>query len=240
MGLWLWGVLLGCGSGGGACGEPVMVFAAASLRDVLTEVAAGWEGEVRFNFAGSNVLAMQVESAGAADVFISADQQWMDRLERSGRLVQASRRDLLGNQLAVVLHPRAEGVVAAPEALLDARFRHLSIGDPEAVPAGRYARSWLREVGLWDQLSSKLAPASNVRAALRLVEADPAVVGVVYATDAAASERVQVLMPVVDGPEIRYPAARIARSQSCPAPQAFLEHLEASDAIFAAHGFVPL
>ena len=106
--------------------------------------------------------------------------------------------------------------------------------------AGRYARSWLREVGLWDQLSPKLAPAYDVRAALRLVEADPAVVGVVYATDAAASERVQVLMPVVDGPEIRYPAARIARSQSCAAPQAFLEHLEASDAIFAAHGFVPL
>jgi len=233
-------LLVGCGPGRSPCEEPVMVFAAASLRDAFTEVADSWDSEVRFNFAGSNVLAMQVESTDAADVFISADQQWMDRLDGSKKLVEGSRRDLLANRLVVIVNAGVKTVEASPMVLAEPSFRHLSIGDPEAVPAGRYAKAWLEHIGLWKSLSETVAPAADVRAAMRLVEADPSVAGVVYATDARASNRVRVVVDVDDGPEIRYPAALVERPERCSSAQAFLDHLESSDSAFAAHGFEPL
>jgi molybdate transport system substrate-binding protein len=238
----LWVVLLaGCGGTSPPCEGPLLVFAAASLRDALSEVTQGWTGgEVRFNFAGSNVLAMQVEATQEADLFISADQQWMDRLERANRLVEGTRRDLLANRLVVIVHSSVKIADASPTFLFRPGIRHLSLADPDAVPAGRYAKDWLERSGLWTQVATKVAPAADVRAAMRLVEADSSVAGVVYATDARASERVRVVFEVDNGPEIRYPAALVAGPDRCPASQAFLDHLEASDRVFTAHGFEAL
>ena len=233
-------VLFGCRTSGEDCDEPVMVFAAASLRDALRDVVEPFPGRVRFNFAGSNTLAMQIEAADAADVFISADMAWMDRLEAGGKLVEGSRRTLLSNTLVVVAHRDAALTAASADMLRNPAVRHVSIGDPDAVPAGRYARAWMQDEGVWDDVSDKVAPAADVRAALRVVEADPAVLGIVYATDAGASDRVRVLFEAQGGPQIRYPAALVKRGGSCPAAVAFLEHLEASDGVFAEHGFEAL
>jgi len=238
--LWMIG-LAACGAASSPCDGPVMVFAAASLRDALTEVAAGFtEAEVRFNFAGSNVLAMQVEATEEADLFISADQRWMDRLDGANRLVEGSRRDLLANRLVVIVHASVKLGEVSPAFLVRPAIRYLSLADPQAVPAGRYAKAWLQESGLWSQVEAKVAPAADVRAAMRLVEADTSVAGVVYATDARASDRVRVVLEVEEGPEIQYPAALVSRPGRCPAPQAFLDHVEASNSVFAAHGFEPL
>jgi molybdate transport system substrate-binding protein len=214
-----------------------MVFAAASLRDAVTEAAAGWSGDTRFNFAGSNVLAMQIEATDRAGLFISADEAWMDRLDKGGKLVDGSRRPLLSNQLVLVANAELKLSASSLAVVLEPSARHLSMADPRAVPAGRYAKSWLEAEGIWDQVASKVAPAADVRAAMRIVEADPGVLGIVYGTDARSSGRVRVLLRAANGPEIRYPAALVNR---CPSSAAFLEHLEASDAIFSKHGFVPL
>ncbi len=228
---------VGCGGASSPCDQPVMVFAAASLRDVMADVVEDWDGQAQFNFAGSNVLAMQIESTEAADVFISADKAWMDRLEESGKLVPGSRRPLLSNGLVLVANGELKLAVESTEVLESPSIRHISIGDPEAVPAGRYAKKWLQSEGIWTAVSSKVAPAANVRAAMRLVEADPAVLGIVYSTDAASSEAVRVILRPDNGPDIRYPAALVQRKQVCPSASAFLDHLERADAVFERHGF---
>ena len=242
-----------------ACGPgerdraPVVVFAAASLRDIASEVAAAFEDQrqarVVFNFAGSNTLAQQIDAAPAADVFLSADQKWVDFLDEAGRLAPGARRGLLSNRLVLIAHRDAAINVPKPVDLIEADYRFLAVADPEAVPAGRYARALLERrsvagADLWQQLAERIAPALDVRAALALVESDREILGIVYRTDALSSKQVQILyeFPPIDEVPITYWGALVAGGDAPGLGALFLDFLEGPEAtaIIARHGFVPM
>lgn len=242
---------------GGCRPEPerraeVLVFAAASLREAMEELGAAFQREtdvrVVFNFAGSNDLAHQILATRGADLFVSASEAWMDTVQRAGRVVEGSRRDLLANALVVVGNARDTSAVPEPCALAGLPFRNLAIGDPEAVPAGTYARDWLRSVEcggrpLWDAVRARVAPAPDVRAALGLVLADPGVIGIVYRTDQAAfADRTRVLHHVRGGPPIRFVLARLAEGRGAADAARFAAYLAgaAGAEVFRRHGFEPL
>lgn len=235
-----------------AGGGEILVFAAASLREALDELGTAFRGEtgttVVFNFAGSNDLAHQIGAARGMDLFLSASEGWMDTVQNAGRLVPGTRRDLLSNTLVVVANARDTSTLAEPCALAAMPFRNLALGDPDAVPAGTYARTWLRGVRcggrpLWDAVQGKAAPAPDVRAALGLVLADPRVIGIVYKTDQLAfAERTRVLYEVADGPPIRYVIAQVAEGDNPAAARRFYDYLagEKGGEVFRRHGFTPL
>jgi molybdate transport system substrate-binding protein len=230
----------------------VLVFAAASLREAMEEAGTTFQREtgtrVIFNFAGSNDLAHQSLATRGPDLFLSASSGWMDTVQNAGRIVPGSRRDLLSNALVVVASTRDTSTVAEPCALASHPFRNLALGDPEAVPAGTYARTWLRSVQcggrpLWDAVQARVAPAPDVRAALGLVLADPRVIGIVYRTDQLAfADRTRVLYEVRDGPPIRFVLARLTEGENPPAATAFYDYLAGPRGaeIFRRHGFTPL
>jgi molybdate transport system substrate-binding protein len=225
------------------------VFAAASLRESLEEIGALYtertKTEMVFNFAGSNELARQIVAGPGADLFLSAAENWMDTVERAQRIVPGSRLDLLSNSLVVVGHAAAALAIDQPCALARLDFRSLAIGDPESVPAGRYAKMWLESVdcggsSLWDAVEKKVAPSIDVRAALGVVMADPAFIGIVYRTDQRAhAGRTKVLFEVTNGPPIRYVLARIADGAAPEDARMFAELLNGAEGrrIFEKHGF---
>ena len=230
---------------------PLVIFAAASLSDVARDLADAFRRddpvETVFNFAGSNTLAQQIRAAPYADVFLSADETWVDFLIEAGRTIGEPRRRILSNRLVAIAHHRADLEIEEPERLAEADFRFLALADPEAVPAGRYAKAALEGLpantsSLWHAVSRRLAPTLDVRAALALVESDPRIVGIVYRTDAATSARVRVLfdLPQVEGQPISYSAARIAGGARPETARRFLDYLTgpAARAIAAQHGFV--
>ena len=183
----------------------VTVFAAASLMGALDEVAAGWEdrtgGEVRLSYAGSSALARQIEAGAPADVFVSANVDWMDELGERGLTEPGSRRDLLSNRLVLVGPAGAAPLALEPgldlAALLDGGRLAMALVD--AVPAGLYGREALRSLGLWGAVEPRVAQAENVRAALALVARGEAPLGVVYASDARAEPRVAVVATFPEG-----------------------------------------
>lgn len=225
-----------------------LVLAAASLQESLSEAADAWaaEGHVRptLSFAASSALARQIVSGAAADLFISADEDWMDAVERAGQLRSGSRRELAGNALVLIAPAAGPASVALePDAIAAALGDgRLAMADPESVPAGRYGKAALTSLGLWSRVAGRIAPAENVRAALALVERGAAPLGIVYATDARAARRVRVVaaFPASSHPPIRYPAAILAASTS-PDAGAFLAFLLSppGQAIFARRGFTP-
>lgn len=238
--------------------RPILVFAAASLEDAITEVAAAYTAQtsvaVALSSAGSNVLAQQIKAGAPADLFVSADARWVDELIAAGALDAAYRRELLTNRLVVIAHPSAGFTLPRLEDIGGLPFRHLSVADPDAVPAGRYARSLLEQTPAstgtaWDQVADRVAPAPDVRVALALVSAQPDAVGIVYRSDVAGRDGptrdVQVLLEIdreLD-PPIRYVAARVRRSDGLtPGSTALLDFLssEAAQAIFQRHGFMPV
>lgn len=219
--------------------EPgLLVFAAASLTDVLCELSAAWTRRsgipVKLSFAASSALARQIEAGGRADVFISADRPWMDYLARHGLIDVASRRELAGNSLVLIapadspVRLRLERGVDFAAALGTGR---LATGDPATVPAGRYAKSAFESLGVWPQLEHRLAVADNVRGALDFVARGEAPLGVVYATDAKAETAVRVVatFPAGTHPPITYPAAVTAVAR--PASRAYLSYLGGADAM---------
>lgn len=224
-----------------AAAEALTVFAAASLGTALDEVAALHPGEVRLSYAGSSALARQIAAGAPADVFVSASAEWMDDLAAKGLLQAGTRRDILGNTLVLIATAPAEPVPLDPGAL-EARIGtgRFAIALTNAVPAGIYGKAALESLGLWAAVEGRTAEADNVRAALALVALGAAPLGLVYATDAAAEPRVNVVahIPEASHPPIRYPAAAIAGSG--PEALAFLDLLESPEAraIFAHHGFV--
>jgi len=236
--------------------QGVMVYAAASLRDVMHDVGSAFAIEngaaterVHFNIAGSNVLAQQIVAAAQADIFISANADWIDHVEKAGRVVDGTRKDILSNRLVVVAHESTDWKIDEPADLGRLPFEHLSVGNPDAVPAGRYARQFLEGTAyanetLWDGVSDRVAPAPDVRAALALVEADPSVLGIVYRTDATASDDVRILYEIPDSevPPVRYAVARIYRPDASDQAEAFYEFLLSAKAqeLFAERGFVPI
>jgi molybdate transport system substrate-binding protein len=231
-----------------ACNEPrgpergPVVLAASSLQESLTEVADAWTAQGHpppvLSFAASSALARQAEQGAPADLFVSADEEWMDSLEAMGLLRAGTRGDLLGNRLVLVTK---KGGGAG--SLADLGDGKLALADPQAVPAGRYARAALEKLGQWGAVEAHVVPAENVRAALALVERGEAVSGIVYATDAQASDKVRAVetFPEESHPPIRYPAAILAASTS-PDAGAFRAFLGSDEArrIFERHGFETL
>jgi molybdate transport system substrate-binding protein len=225
---------------------PLTVFAAASLRNALDEVVAAYAAQHPpppvVSYAASSALARQIENGSPADVFISADVDWMDELERKGLVAPGTRRNLLRNRLVLVApadHPQKLEPVpgfALADALHGGR---LALADPAFVPAGKYARAALEKLGVWPQVAHRVAAAENVRAALALVARGEAPLGIVYATDAREEPRVMVAgtFPADSHPPIIYPAAALTGASDDAA--AFLQYLhgDAARRIFERHGF---
>lgn len=232
---------------GAALARPPLVLAAASLRESLEEAAAAWaaKGHERpvLSFAASSALARQIDTGASADLFLSADEEWMDYVEARKRIVPGTRASFLHNRL-VLIAPAASTIrlAIAPRfplarALGDGR---LAMADPAAVPAGKYGKAALEKLGIWASVANKVASAENVRAALALVERGAAPLGIVYATDARASAKVRMVgaFPVNSHPPISYPVARLAASTSAEA-EGFRRFLLSREgrAIFVRHGF---
>jgi molybdate transport system substrate-binding protein len=235
--------------------QDITVFAAASLADVMKEIGSAYTQEyaaphrVYFNIAASNVLAQQILASSEADLFLSANEQWMDEVETAGRLVDETRKPFLSNGLSIVAHSESDWQIREASDLAGLPFQHLALGNPQAVPAGRYAKAFLEATPaqgetLWATLSDKVVPTLDVRAALALVEADSSVIGIVYRTDAAASRHVRVLLEIPDETAlpIRYFAARVKRDAAQANSLRFFDFLFSAGAqtIFARHGFVPI
>ena len=230
---------------------PFVVFAAASLQDVVQNLGEQFEQahavELVYNFAGSNTLAQQIEAAPIADVFLSANVRWVDFLDRAGRLLEGSRRDFASNRLVVISRHDTSLPLSHPRQLATAPFSFLAMANPDAVPAGRYAKAFLQSVrvgehDLWELVKDRLAPTPDVRAALGLVESDPAIIGIVYRTDAASSSRVTVRYEVPAQPQhpIVYCAAAVKGRPDSVLAQRFLHLLGSPQAraVFANYGFV--
>ena len=209
---------------------PLTVFAAASLTDVLQQIGRDYVATgvpaPQFSFAASSVLAKQIESGARADVFFSADQEWMDYLAARGLLREDTRRDVVGNRLVLIAPADsrlelalAPGVALAPALGPDGR---LATGDPDFVPVGRYARSALVALGAWAGVADRLVRADNVRVALAYVARGEVPLGIVYATDAKAEARVRVVavFPEDSHPPIAYPIA--ATRVGAPQAEAFI------------------
>ena len=225
---------------------PVTVFAAASLTDSLKAVAEAYKARtgatITLSFGASSSLARQIEQGAQADIFMSADTDWMDYLQKGGHIADATRKDLLGNELVLVAASDAKPAPAiAPRfdlagALGDGK---LALADPASVPAGKYGKAALIALGVWDSVATKLAPAENVRVALEYVARGEAPYGIVYATDAKVAPGVHVagIFPENTHPPIVYPVA-LTRHAS-PAAQAFLDFLKGpqAKAIFEKAGF---
>jgi molybdate transport system substrate-binding protein len=224
------------------------VYAAVSLREALDEAGplCGREtgATVVFNFGSSNDLARQIVAANKADVFLSADEGWMDQVAAQGLVDSASRRELLSNRLVVVV-PADSGVeITSAGDLAGPAIRHLSLANPEAVPAGKYAKAWLEKTGTWNSVKDRVAPAPDVRAALAAVEAGAAQAAVVYATDAAIAKRAKVAytVPESEGPKITYPVAALRDRPHLGAARRFIACLSGQEArrAFVRFGFIVL
>lgn len=224
-----------------------VVLAAASLQESLAEAANVWaaRGHAKpvLSFAASSALARQVIAGAPADLFLSADEEWMDAVAKAGLLRAGTRATLLGNRL-VLIAPVSSKIRLTPArgfALAKALGTgRLALADPDAVPAGKYAKAALAHLGVWAGVAAKVAPAENVRAAMALVERGAAPLGIVYATDARASKAVRVvgILPASSHPPIRYPVALLKKSRHRDAAgfRTFLLSKQGR-AIFARHGF---
>jgi molybdate transport system substrate-binding protein len=222
----------------------VTVFAASSLKTVLDQVAADWQGEpLVLSYGGSAALAKQIAAGAPADIFISASEEWMDDLAAKSLIQPATRHDIAGNTLILIAHDALPPVDIAKGMDLAGMLGDgkLSMAFVDSVPAGQYGKAALESLGLWASVEPMVVQSENVRAALALVTSGEAALGVVYASDAVAEPAVTVLgtFPADSHPAITYPAALTVAAG--PAAQAFLDHLTDADAqaIFAAQGFLP-
>jgi len=236
-------------TGAAPAAEPKLtIFAAASLQNALEDVNAAQlragAASVRVAFAASSTLARQIERGAPADVYISADLAWMDYLAARGRIVAGSRVIVARNRLVLVAPAaRAEPLEIKPGFALVERLGggRLALGNPEHVPAGRYARAALESLGLWDAVAGRLAPVEHVRVALALVARGETPLGIVYASDVAAEPAVRIVGTFAEDshPPIVYPAAVVANRDTAAARR-YLAALRstAGRAAFARHGFL--
>lgn len=233
----------------GSSRPELTIYAATSTRDALQALEAAYERDhgvdLVFNFGSSGDLSKQILAAAKADVFLSADEGEMDKIEQAGQLISDTRRPLLSNQLAVIEPADAPTIFAMPfEAaqLADPRVKLLSLADVQTVPAGRYAKAWLEQTGTWKQVSDRILPGVDVRAALAAVESAGAQAGIVYRTDAARSKRVRIVwtVPIDQGPPISYPVAALARRPNEDDARDFVDFLASPRArtCFEELGFV--
>jgi len=229
--------------------QPPIVLAAASLQESLNAAADAWsrQGHVRptLSFAGSSALARQIDAGAPADLFLSADEDWMTDVEKHGAVVAGTRVTFLGNRLVLVAPAtRTAPVVTRPNSALARTLASgpVAMADVGAVPAGKYGKASLEQMGIWATVSPHVVQADNVRAALALVERGAAPLGIVYATDAKASPKVKIVgvFPDASHKPIRYPVARLKAGKS-PEAEGFRRFLisPAGKAIFARYGFSP-
>ncbi|AOY57164.1 molybdate ABC transporter substrate-binding protein [Desulfococcus multivorans] len=238
--------------GSGAAAETdVLVFAAASTTNALTEIGEQYTAahpgrRITPSFASSSALAKQIESGAPADIFLSANRKWMDYLAEKDLIATESRFDLLGNRIVLIapIKSTMPSITVVPGFSLAAALGadgRLSLGDPDHVPAGIYGKKALENLGGWDAVKDRLAPMKDVRAALVLVERGEAPLGLVYATDAAISKKVRVVgtFPEDSHPPIVYPAAAVSGGKTA-ASRHFLDFLRSPAArmIFEKYGFV--
>jgi molybdate transport system substrate-binding protein len=220
------------------------VFAAASLMESLKEIGSNYQQRsgqtVVFNFAGSSTLARQIIEGAPADIFFSADEAQMNRVERN--VVQGSRRDLLSNTLVIVVAADHGVSLREPKDLAGPNIHRLVLGDPSSVPIGVYAREYLEKVGLWNSVAPKVIPTENVRAALSAVIAGNADASIVYQTDALTTSKLKVAyrVPMREGPKIRYPVALLKGAKHSAEAARFLEFLasDSARAVFERLGFI--
>ncbi|HWB52451.1 MAG TPA: molybdate ABC transporter substrate-binding protein [Stellaceae bacterium] len=235
----------------GARAADVVVFAAASLKNALDAVNADWQKasgkHATVSYAASSALAKQIEAAAPADVFISADLDWMNYVEERKLIVPATRHNLLGNSLVLVapVDSKPAPVEIRPGFALAKLLGggKLAMADPNAVPAGKYGKAALTKLGVWDSVSGSVAAAENVRACLLLVARGEAPYGIVYKTDAAIEPKVKIVgtFPADSVPPITYPIAQTAASKN-PDAAAFIAYLSSADATkqFEHFGFTVL
>lgn len=227
----------------------ITVFAAASLTDALNEIGKAYEAKtgnhVVFSFAASSVLARQIQSSAGADMFLSADLDWMDYLDKKALLAPGTRHTLLGNHLVLIAPAGLKAnVKIAPHFDLAGALGNsrLALADPASVPAGKYAKTALTNLGVWDSVSGKLAVAENVRAALAYVARGETTLGIVYNTDAKIEPRVRVAGTFPDNSHapILYPVALMKDAR--PGAADFENYLEspAAAAVFRRDGFIVL
>lgn len=233
----------------GAPPRPLLVFGASSLTNVLDEIGAAYTREtgqvVKFSYAASSVLAKQVEAGAKADVFFSADTEWMDYLQSRNLVDKSTRQELLGNRLVLVAPVASEvQLKISPNFPLAATLGkgRLATGDPDSVPVGKYARTALTSLGVWNDVADKLVRAENVRSALAFVARGEAPLGIVYETDAKVDKNVRVVdvFPANSHLPITYPVAATIDAQ--PGAAKFVPYLrgETAAAAFKKYGFAVL
>ncbi|HET6757384.1 MAG TPA: molybdate ABC transporter substrate-binding protein [Burkholderiales bacterium] len=230
--------------------QKILVFAAASLRDALDEIALGYEQQsnvkVLLSYAASSALAKQIESGAPADIFVSADLDWMNYLDKKKLIDAKSRVNLVGNRLVLIsgADAKLQPTIGVNVPMIDLlRSERIAIANPDHVPAGKYARAALEHLGVWASIQDKLVRTDNVRVALSLVSRGEVPTGIVYLSDAMADKQVRVVgeFAADSHPAIIYPATLVAESKNTSSPP-FLNHLvsEQARAIFKKHGFIPL
>ena len=230
-----------------AQGQKLIIFAAASLKDALDEVNVAYQHEnsqeTATSYAASSTLAKQIEAAAPADVFISADLDWMDYLAKRNLIKPETRANLLGNRLVLIAPVNSPlNLAIGPNFSLAQALGNgrLAIADPNGVPAGRYGKAALQSLGVWSTIADRLAPAENVRAALALVARGETPLGIVYQTDAASDKDVKIvgIFPQDTHPPIIYPSAVVVSSTN-PAALGYLAYLKSRAArpTFEKHGF---
>jgi molybdate transport system substrate-binding protein len=234
-----------------AQGSALVIFAAASLKNALDEIAATWTKETgkpapKLSYAASSALAKQMEQGAPAALFISADTDWMDYVEKKGLIKNDTRVNLLGNKI-VLIGPKDSTIALDIKPGFDLAKAlaggKLAMANVDAVPAGKYGKAALEKLGAWNDAKDKIAQAENVRAALLLVARGEAPLGIVYSTDAAAEPNVKIVgtFPADSYPPVIYPAAETRESKTADA-KLFLDHLKSSKArtAFEKHGFMVL
>jgi molybdate transport system substrate-binding protein len=229
--------------GAGADKKTIVVFAAASTTSAIDEIKQQFAKQAGVNiqtsYAASAPLAQQIVNGADADIFISADTKWADYLAEK-KLV-AQRRDALGNRLVIVVSNDLKLDIKKPEDLIVKSVEHIAIGEPDSVPAGKYAKQALIKLELWEKLKEKIVPAQDVRQALTFVETGAAEAGIVYATDAAISKKVKLAAEIPEkltGP-IRYPIVLLTQENRKPQAELFFRYLNSPEAIkiFKKYGF---
>ena len=224
----------------------ITVFGASSLTDSMKAIADTYKAKtgtsVTLSFGGSNTLAQQIDQGAGADIFMSADIQWMDFLAKNNRIDTASRKDLLGNRLVLVGGSNAKPVTIAPKFDLAGALGggRLAMANPESVPAGIYGKAALTSLGVWDSVSGNIASAENVRAAMQFVSRGEAPYGIVYETDAKVESKVKIVGVFPDGshPPVVYPVAATTATANA-ASLRYLDFLRTptAKAIFEKYGF---
>ncbi|WGV62346.1 molybdate ABC transporter substrate-binding protein [Brevibacillus brevis] len=224
----------------------LMISAAASLTDALNELKTQYETEhpgttLTFNFGGSGKLATQITQGAPSDVFLSASKKDMDGLEEQQLIAKDTRQDFTKNSLVLIAGNKSAVAISSFEELNNAAIKYIAVGEPETVPAGRYAKETLDTLKMWDSLSAQMVFGSDVRQVLTFVESGNADVGIVYSSDAAASKDVKILATAK--PEwhkpIVYPGAVVSASKNQDAAKAFLAYLtsDKGKAILQKYGF---